>query len=304
MKKKMIQAINLSKTYNKTTVVNQVSLGIEEGTIFGLLGPNAAGKTTLIRMLCGIIEADLGQAMINGISHKQAKGDFGYVSQSFGQYEELTVWENLNFYAQMYGVSDKKRLLYLLERYGLTPFKDKFSGKLSGGYKRRLALTCALAHDPKVLFLDEPTAGIDPITRKRLWDDFYELSSEGKTLFVTTHYMEEAERCHNLAFISAGSIVATGTPQSIKERLGDTSTYHIKIGYIPQLNKALLGLKGVILINQFGNELHMVVKPSLSKERLEQTIASMVGEVVNLEKSEANLEDVFIALTQNGGDLK
>jgi len=304
MKREMIQAINLSKTYNKTTVVNQVSLSIEEGTIFGLLGPNAAGKTTLIRMLCGIIEADLGQAMINTIPNKQAKGDFGYVSQSFGQYEELTVWENLNFYAQMYDVRDKKRLLYLLERYGLTPFKEKFAGKLSGGYKRRLALTCALAHDPKVLFLDEPTAGIDPVTRKLLWDDFYELSSEGKTLFITTHYMEEAERCHKLAFISAGSIVAAGTPQSIKDTLGDTSTYRIKIAYIPKLNKALLGLKGVILVNQFGNELHMVVKPSLSKERLEQTIASMVEDVVNLEKIEANLEDVFIVLTQNGGHLK
>lgn len=300
----MIQAINLSKTYNKTTVVNQVSLSIEEGTIFGLLGPNAAGKTTLIRMLCGIIEADLGEAMINGLPNKQAKADFGYVSQSFGQYEELTVWENLTFYAQMYGVTNKKRLLYLLERYGLTPFKEKFAGKLSGGYKRRLALTCALAHDPKVLFLDEPTAGIDPVTRKRLWDDFYELSSEGKTLFVTTHYMEEAERCHQLAFISAGSIVAIGTPQSIKERLGDISTYRIKIAYIPQLNQALLDLKGIILVNQFGNELHMVVQPSLSKEHLEQTIASIVGDVVKLKKSEANLEDVFIALTQNGGHLK
>ena len=225
----MIQATNLSKQFNGTTVVNAVSLNVDKGKIFGLLGPNAAGKTTIIRMLCGIIKSDGGEVTINGMGVEQAKTDFGYVAQHFGQYEELSVWENLKFYASMYDVTDEPHLLLLLDRYGLTAFKNKRAGLLSGGYQRRLALVCALAHDPKVLFLDEPTAGIDPVTRKLLWDDFYQLSTEGKTLFVTTHYMEEAQRCHQLAFLSSGQIVAEGSPITIKNALGDVRVFTSKV---------------------------------------------------------------------------
>ena len=234
----MIQATNLTKRYNGNTVVNSVSLNIEKGKIFGLLGPNAAGKTTIIRMLCGIIKSDGGEIKINNMSVDKAKNDFGYVAQHFGQYEELSVWENLKFYASMYDVTDKERLNYLLDRYHLTPYKKKRAGTLSGGYQRRLALVCALAHNPKVLFLDEPTAGIDPVTRKLLWDDFYQLSTEGKTLFVTTHYMEEAQRCHQLAFISTGKIVAEGSPDSIKQAVGDVRVFSSKIAYLPEIHTA------------------------------------------------------------------
>jgi ABC-type multidrug transport system ATPase subunit len=295
----MIRATHLTKRYKQQTVVDDVSLNIDKGVIFGLLGPNAAGKTTVIRMLCGIIEANEGDISINGNSLWQAKRDFGYVAQYFGQYEELSVWENLKFYARMYDVTDDKWLLFLMDRYGLTPFKDQRAGLLSGGYKRRLALVCALTHEPKVLFLDEPTAGIDPATRKLLWDDFYKLSAEGKTLFVTTHYMEEAQRCHQLAFISAGKIVAEGTPTSIKQALGDARVYAAIIPYRPQLSVALMQLNGIILINQFGDELRIMVSPELKQAELEATILNATGNDYPLEASEPNLEDVFIALTQN-----
>jgi len=294
----MIKANHLSKRFKKLLAVNDVSLEVEKGKIFGLLGPNAAGKTTVIRILCGIIEADEGEVFINGLSNLKAKSNFGYVAQYFGQYEGLTVWENLEFYAQMYGINDHKRLEYLLERYDLAQFKDFLAGTLSGGYKRRLALACALAHDPLVLFLDEPTAGIDPVTRKLLWDDFYTLSSEGKTLFVTTHYMEEAQRCHQLAFISAGSMVANGSPNEITHALGDNIVYTTHLPYQPEVQQELLNNEGIILVNQFGAELRMVVKPSVKKLWLEKTISDITQQTCKLELTQANLEDAFIILTQ------
>ena len=294
----MIYAHHLSKRYQQHTVVDDVNLDIDKGQICGLLGPNAAGKTTVIRMLCGIIEADDGEVRINGKGIDQAKADFGYVAQYFGQYEELSVWENILFYARMYNVTDEARLASLMGRYGLTEYKDQLAGLLSGGYKRRLALVCALTHDPGVLFLDEPTAGIDPATRKLLWDDFYKLSAKGKTLFITTHYMEEAQRCHQLAFISAGKIVARGSPASIKLALGEAQVFAAIIAYNPELRDAWNQLTGMILINQFGDELRMVVSPGLTQTELEATIKRTTGTAHPLQISEPNLEDVFIALTQ------
>ena len=294
----MIQADKLVKSFNKIRRVDTVSLEVKKGEIFGLLGPNAAGKTTVIRMLCGIMRPDSGEILINNRSIQQAKQEFGYVAQYFGQYAELSVWENLKFYAEMYGVNDKKHLNGLLERYGLEQFKNTEAGALSGGYKRRLALVCALAHSPKVLFLDEPTAGIDPVTRKLLWDDFYALSAEGMTLFVTTHYMEEAARCHQLAFIAEGKMIAQGTPQSIKAALGDVNVYSLKVTYSPQLTLAIKAVDGVVLTNQFGDDLHIVSKSSVKKSALEAIIVAIVGEEIKLIESEPDLEDVFIALTQ------
>lgn len=295
----MIQASKLSKGFKGRIAVDGVSLNVPTGQIFGLLGPNAAGKTTTLRMLCGIIKSDAGEIRINDASPKHAKHDFGYVAQHFGQYEELSVWENLKFYAQLYNISDKIFLSGLLDHYELTPYRKQLAGTLSGGYQRRLALACATAHDPKVLFLDEPTAGIDPVTRKLLWDEFYKLSTQGKTLFVTTHYMEEAQRCHQLAFLSSGKIVAEGTPETIKQALGDATVYSTRLPYHPELRQTLVTMPGMILINQFGNELRIVVAPQADKQILESTIASVTGSTCTLEPVEPNLEDVFIALTQD-----
>lgn len=296
----MVEVRGLNKSFHGISSVSNVDFDVKKGEIYGLLGPNAAGKTTTIRMMCGVVKPDSGSVLINGVTIDKAKRSFGYVAQYFGQYEALSVYENLVFYAQMYGVDDTNRLEYLLKRYQLSDFRDKKAGALSGGYQRRLALVCALSHDPDVLFLDEPTAGIDPVTRKLLWDDFYDLSAEGKTLFVTTHYMEEAERCHELAFIAKGEIIAKGTPQSIKNALGDVKVYSVKKNYTPGMTRVLKSMEGIILLNQFGTQMHIVTTPKVSQEVLENVMFEHDGERVSLEACEPNLEDVFIALTQGG----
>lgn len=295
----LIKVESIVKKFAKSLIIDRLSLDIPEGVIFGLLGPNGAGKTTLIRMMCGILKSDSGTIKINNKPVEQAKNIFGYVSQSFGQYEELTVWENIEFYAKMYGVTESKRLNTLLNRYNLHQYRDTQAGSLSGGYKRRLALVCALAHDPLVLFLDEPTAGIDPVTRKLLWDDFYALSMEGKTLFVTTHYMEEAERCHQLAFLAQGTIVAEGTPTTIKESLNDIRLYSVNLAYTPLTMQCLSNIKGIVLINQFGNELRIMVKPECNIKTIQEILEDKLQLKSKLKKSALDLEDVFIALTQD-----
>lgn len=295
----LIKVEGIVKKFAKSLVINRLSLDIPEGVVFGLLGPNGAGKTTLIRMLCGILKSDEGTISINDKPVEKAKNIFGYVSQSFGQYEELSVWENIEFYAKMYSVTDSVRLNTLLNRYNLEQYRDTQAGKLSGGYKRRLALVCALAHDPLVLFLDEPTAGIDPVTRKLLWDDFYALSMEGKTLFVTTHYMEEAERCHQLAFLAQGEIVAEGTPTTIKESLVDIRLFTINLAYTPLTQKYLSDIEDIILINQFGDELRIMVKQEYSIEIIQKILEDKLQTKSKLKESALDLEDVFIALTQD-----
>lgn len=298
-----ISATSLTKSFGDNLVVNGFSVDIQPGQIFGLLGPNAAGKTTVIRMLCGIIDKDNGEVFINGSDIVAARSRIGYVSQHFGQYEELTVWENIKFYAQMYHVNDTQRLDSLLEHYSLAAFRSQKAGTLSGGYQRRLALVCAVAHDPEVLFLDEPTAGIDPVTRKLLWDEFYNLSTQGKTLFITTHYMEEAQRCDQLAFIDRGQVIASGTPVTIKQSLGNVTAYVARLAFDPHVHQHLLADDGVLLVNQFGTELRIVVDRDYPCENLEKVISRFTDESISLTQSELNLEDVFIALTQQQGDL-
>ncbi|MBN2817183.1 MAG: ABC transporter ATP-binding protein [Campylobacterales bacterium] len=292
----MIRVIDLFKEFTDKAVLHNISLEIDKGVIFGLLGPNGAGKTTLIKTLCGILKASSGDISIDGESIENAKPSFGYVAQHFGQYEELSVWENILFYAKMYSVKDIKRLKYLMERYGLEAYKSTLAGKLSGGYQRRLALVCALVHNPKVLFLDEPTAGIDPITRKLLWDDFYTLALEGKTLFVTTHYMEEAQRCNQLAFLASGKLLVQGTPEGIKESIEGVELYSVKIDYNPELISAFAKFQGVALVNQFGDQLRLLLTQKLIVDSIEQEIKKYTDE--RLLKATISLEDVFIYLTQ------
>jgi len=294
----VIDIDNVTKRFGDFTVLNGISLHIATGEIFGLLGPNASGKTTLMRVICGILPASSGNVRINGKAVQDAKRDFGYVAQHFGQYEELTVLENITFYASLYDVADRSRVTTLLQRYGLAPFARRKAGTLSGGYQRRLALACALVHDPKVLFLDEPTAGIDPVTRKALWDDLYQLGAEGKSLLVTTHYMEEAQRCHRLAFVASGNLVAEGTPDNVVASLGDIRVYATQLPYHPGVQQRLRGEPDVVLINQFGSELRVIARPSLNPQRLEQLIRSETGRDCRLQPDRANLEDVFISLTQ------
>jgi len=287
----MITANNLSKSFNNKCVVNSISLSIKKGQIYGLLGPNGAGKTTVLRLLSTVLEPDSGEVSIAGHNivneADSIKTKIGYVAQYFGLYSELTVLENIRFYANMYGVKDEELFHKLMKKYSIDIYSNTKAGALSGGYKRRLSLICALTHNPDVLFLDEPTAGIDPVTRKHLWDIFYELSLEGKTLFVTTHYMEEAERCNMLAFLNQGEIVSQGNVEEVKKAL---------VGYkvvliTPQIiDSALINSfknnPNILLVNQFANDLRLVIKKDVELNEYDA------------HEVDANLEDVFIALTQ------
>ncbi len=299
-----IETQNLTRLFGESVAVDKLNLSINSGEIFGLLGPNAAGKSTTIRLLAGILRATSGDAHILGFNllsqTEQIKKRIGYVAQQFSLYPDLTVIENITFYAGLYGVSDRRRLLELLDLYGLKQFKDKPADVLSGGYKRRLAIACASAHDPELIFLDEPTAGIDPVTRKELWDLFYSLSTAGKTLFVTTHYMEEAERCNRLAFLSQGRLVAEGTPSEIRGSLKDQRVYSSEIQHDPGLTRVLMKNPDIMLVNQFGSELRIISEASVTPEQLHSLIAAHYEKPFQLQSVTPSIEDAFISLTSNG----
>ena len=219
----IIETQNLTKTYGKLIAVNKLNLKIKRGDIFGFLGPNGAGKSTTIRMLCGILQPNEGTAKINGFDiinkSEKIKESIGYVTQRFGLYDDLTVQENLSFYASLYNLSEDtinnniKNILTLLK---LTNRANSIVKELSGGLKQRLSIGCAMVHNPEIIFLDEPTAGVDPISRKEMWEVFNHLSQQGITIFITTHYMEEAERCNSIGFIFDGILKAVDTPANFK----------------------------------------------------------------------------------------
>lgn len=215
----IIETQKLTKTYGDLIAVNKIDLKIKKGEIFGFLGPNGSGKSTTIRMLCGILNPNSGNALVNGydIVHQaeKIKQSIGYVTQRFGLYDDLTVGENLNFYASLYNIPPqkiKKNVSNILAMLRFTDRVNSLVGELSGGLKQRLSIACAIVHDPEIVFLDEPTAGVDPVLRKEIWEVLKNLSRQGITLFITTHYMEEAEKCHSLGFIFAGKLMAVDTP--------------------------------------------------------------------------------------------
>lgn len=299
-----IETHNLTRRFGGLVAVDQLNLSINSGEIFGLLGPNAAGKSTTIRLLAGILRPDSGEASILGLNlftqTELIKQRIGYVAQQFALYPDLTVYENITFYGGLYGVNDKPRFHELLKLYNLTQFKNKNAGLLSGGYKRRLAIACATTHDPELIFLDEPTAGIDPVTRKELWDLFYSLAENGKTLFVTTHYMEEAERCNRLAFLNHGKLVAQGSPMSIRTSLINRQVYLSEIPHNPELTSALMKVAGIQLVNQFGNELRIITETSVTVDELQKIISKYHKESFKVMLVTPGIEDAFMSLTSNG----
>jgi ABC-2 type transport system ATP-binding protein len=217
----------LTKVFGGVTAVDNVTFDIQRGEVFGVLGPNGSGKTTTIRMLCGLLTPTSGTATVAGFDvHTQAdeiRRNIGYMSQRFGMYEDLTVAENLDFYSSLYGLAGeekRKRMDELFDELGLRPRINQLVGTLSGGWKQRISLACAIAHHPQVLFLDEPTAGVDPAARRRFWDTIYELAKGGTTILVTTHYMDEAARCQRIAFLSRGHLIAIGTSEEVTKQFG------------------------------------------------------------------------------------
>lgn len=217
-----VRTAGLRKEFGSLVAVDSLNLEIQRGEVFGLLGPNGSGKTTTIRMLCGLLMPSAGDATVVGYDVRtqaeQLRGRIGYMSQRFGLYDDLTVRENLSFYAGVYGLRGAERtarIAELMERLDLTGRSRQLAGNLSGGFKQRLALACATAHRPWLLFLDEPTAGVDPAARRRFWDTIHELARDGTTVLVTTHYMDEASRCERLGFLSRGHLIGLGTPDEI-----------------------------------------------------------------------------------------
>jgi ABC-2 type transport system ATP-binding protein len=297
-----IVAHNLTRRFDTKLAVDALDLEVEEGQIFGFLGPNGAGKTTTIRMLTGILRPSDGEGRVLGFdlaSESEAiKRRIGYVAQHFGLYDNLTTTENLEFYARIYGGAEPELLAELVERYGFAEQRAVLAKNLSGGYRQRLALICALTHSPRLLFLDEPTAGVDPSVRKELWDLFYELSDRGTTLFVTTHYMEEAERCDRLAFIHEGALVAEDTPDGIKDSLTDRDVFSIHCRYDREVVARARRLRGIEVVNQFGRTLRLVAgKGFYDEASLKEAVGLGDSAEVEVALDRPSIEDVFVTLT-------
>ncbi|MBI2942715.1 MAG: ABC transporter ATP-binding protein [Candidatus Wallbacteria bacterium] len=298
-----IEACELVKVYGATAVVDRVSIAIRRGEIYGFLGPNGAGKTTTLRMLTGLLKPTSGTARVAGLDvaleTDRVKGQIGYMSQAFGLYRDLTVAENLYFYGRLYlpEAVALARQRAVAGRMGLEPYRHRLARELSGGWRQRLALGCALLHEPKILFLDEPTAGIDPVSRRELWDLLYELVLEGMTLFVTTHYMEEAERCNRIGFIAKGRLLASDTPRALRTGYLSGAMLSVRCEGLQELHARLR--RQFPQSTLYGNEIHLLVdSEEQSRPLLECAVREAgIGEFA-LERIQPTIEDVFVHLTR------
>jgi ABC-type multidrug transport system ATPase subunit len=296
----------LTKQYGQKTVVDAVSLAVREGEIFGFLGPNGSGKSTTIKMLCGLVAPTSGTASICGFDvdreGDEVRRTIGYMSQSFALYGDLTVLENLEFYGRAYGLTSAKRaqrIEDLVHFSSLEPYRDQLAATLSGGWKQRLALAGALLHEPRVVFLDEPTAGIDPVARRELWDLLFALGSSGVALFLTTHYMDETERCSRVGYILDGQLVAAGTRDELRAlpevTPAATRRYQARGRDVVQMLGDARHIAYIRDATIFGQELHVLVEETATRARLAADLR-IPGDCV--QDIEPTLEDVFVALTR------
>jgi len=301
-----VEIQNLVKTFGSFVAVDHVSLQVPKGEIFGFLGPNGAGKSTTIRMLCGLLTPTSGEAWVNGLDvatqPEEIRKNIGYMSQKFSLYDDLTVDENIDFFAGMYGVPKERRAerkQYVLEMANLTGRHDALTRTLSGGWKQRLALGCAILHDPPILFLDEPTSGVDPIARGAFWGLIHDLSESGHTVFVSTHYMDEAEYCHRLALMYRGKVIALGTPADLKHGLDSHFLLNLNSADPLATMRAVEQLPGVLDVAIFGRGLHVMVDDlDATSARIRQALAAKNIAVESLDRIMPSMEDVFVALIE------
>jgi ABC-type multidrug transport system ATPase subunit len=304
----MIECDGLTKRFGHFTAVDHVSFSVGKGSIFGFLGPNGSGKSTVIRMLCGILEPTEGTARIGGRDvireGDEIKSMIGYMSQKFSLYDELTVNENLLFSGKLYGMNGarlKQRRDELIATTHLEPYIDRRAALLSGGWRQRLAMACALMHKPRVLFLDEPTAGIDPVARRELWDLLFEFAGQGMTLFVTTHYMDEAERCDHVGYIYMSRLIVCGEPDQLKQlpEVSPPGTRRLDItcDHVTQALQAVRQMRGVQSATVFGQSMHLLVSDDIKRAQIDEKLHSVGIGKSEIHEIGPSLEDVFVALT-------
>ncbi|HOZ48121.1 MAG TPA: ABC transporter ATP-binding protein [Candidatus Hydrogenedentes bacterium] len=304
----VIEVDGLSRRFGAFVAVDDVSFEVEQGDIFGFLGPNGSGKTTLIRMLCGLLRPSGGRAAVLGFDTvrqtEQIKHSIGYMSQQFSLYRDLTVLQNLKFYARLYGIPRADRMARIEEAVGIVGigrYIRQQAGQLSGGWKQRLALACALVHRPQLLFLDEPTAGIDPVARRALWNLLFDLSGQGVTFFVTTHYMDEAERCNHVGYIYFSKLIICGTPNALKAlpEVTPAGTVRIEVN-CPRTAAAMRQLNTFAYVQDatiFGDSLHVLVEAG-AEARVADDLAAQGFAGARVRPIAPTLEDVFVTLTR------
>jgi ABC-type multidrug transport system ATPase subunit len=312
----MIECEGLTKRFGTFTAVDHVSFSVGRGSIFGFLGPNGSGKSTVIRMLCGILEPTEGTARIGGHDiikeGDEIKEMIGYMSQKFSLYDELTANENLLFAGKLYGLKGRALMQRRDELIALThlePYLDRRALLLSGGWRQRLAMACSLMHKPTVLFLDEPTAGIDPVARRELWDLLFEFAGQGMTLFVTTHYMDEAERCDHVGYIYMSKLIVCGEPDDLKKMSEvsppGTRRLDVTCDHVTTALQAMRQLAGVRSATVFGQSMHLLVDQSVQQNEIDEKLHSVGIGHAEIHEIGPSLEDVFVTLSEkHAGEQK
>jgi len=297
-----IEVKNLTKKFGKFTAVDNVNFQVKEGEIFGFLGANGAGKSTTIRMLCALLTPSSGTALVGGydirIQPEEVKKHIGYMSQKFSLYEDLTVEENITFFGGVYGLTRtaiKKRMPWVLEMANLRGREQSLARELAAGWKQRLALGCAILHEPKIIFLDEPTGGVDPVSRRNFWELINYLSEKGVTVFVTTHYLDEAEYCNNIRLIHAGRLVGEGTPQELKKKYITNPILEVECEKVVEALEILQKERWVLETSIFGTRLHASVEDEENgRVQIKKVLSERNISVKRIERIVPSLEDVFI----------
>ena len=297
---------DLERRFGSFVAVKRISFAVAKGEIFGFLGPNGAGKSTTIRMLCGILAPSGGTGTVTGFDIRteaeKIKAHIGYMSQKFSLYEDLTVEENIDFYSGIYCLTPEKkqeRKEWVIEMAGLQEHRHSRTAILAGGWKQRLALGCAILHEPPIIFLDEPTSGVDPISRRRFWDLIYELAGRGVTVFVTTHYMDEAEYCDRIALIYRGELIAIGSPEVLKTELMPEEVLEVLCGRPQDAMGEIERVRGVKEVALFGKGLHVVAEDGeVTAEAVRSLLKERGYEIERVEKIVPSLEDVFVSLIE------